>query len=191
MKYLSFLIIILTIPICALPVSDHSNVATKVQHPHIRDEIRRIKKRVLREVQTSPIVYDTLLDVNYDGKKDLVIGYEGMSGSGIKHCARVFVYNDSLRTFIPVKPISDLVNPSFYIEKKMITSFYLANGGGWGQQYNWLHDRWRITKTFYVDNVGDTSKWVIEYPLRKERKTIIAPYGELPPKNILSTKVID
>jgi len=190
MKCIPFLIIILTIPICALPVAN-INVTIKKQKSHIREEIQRIKKQVLREVQPSPIEYDTLLDINYDGKKDLVIGYEGMTGNGIKHCARTFVYNASSRTFIPIKLISDLVNPSFYTEKKMITSFYLAYGGGSGEQYNWLDGRWRVTKTFHVENHGDTSKWVIEYPLRKVRKIITAPYEGLPPKNILMTKVIN
>ena len=131
--------------------------------------------------------FDSLLDLNYDGEADYVIGYYGQSGTGIKNFIKVYLFNRTTQSYIFNDLLSELPNPSFYILEKKITSFYLANGGGNGIQLEWKNKKWVVTKEFEVDFKGDSSKWIISYPLEKKRQEIMASYQFIPPRNILET----
>jgi len=132
--------------------------------------------------------YDTLFDLNYDGHEDYGIGYYGPSGTGIKNRVKVYFFNPKLNSYFLNAQLSDLANPSFYIKQKIITSFYIGNGGGGGVQLEWLEKKWTLTKEFEVDNGGDTTKWKINYPLNNKTKVIVKPFQMIPPQDILESE---
>jgi hypothetical protein len=133
--------------------------------------------------------FDTLFDLTYDGHKDYVIGYYGQSGTGIKNRVEVYLYDIKKNCYFLNERLSDLPNPTFYITQKMITGFYIGNGGGGGTRLEWLNNKWITTKEFDVDNEGDTTKWKISYPLEKKTEIKIRPYQMIPPSDILETKI--
>ena len=140
-------------------------------------------------VQNMPSIadYDTLFDLTYDGNKDYVIGYYGPSGTGIKNRVKVYYFNTECKCYILDEELSDLPNPTFYIDKRKITGFYIGNGGGGGGRLEWINNKWTTTKEFEVDNEGDTTKWIINYPLRKKTEIIVRPFQGIPPEDILES----
>jgi hypothetical protein len=74
-----------------------------------------------------------LLDFNKDGYDDLFFEYYGLSGGGVKNTIEIFFY-EPLR-----KDYSDssfkLMNPSFFYDKNIITSYYYGNSGGNAEMY--------------------------------------------------------
>jgi hypothetical protein len=133
------------------------------------------------------LIYDTLFDLTYDGFEDYVIGYYGKAGTGIKNRVIIYFYDPANSSYILNDQLSDLLNPTFYIKQKKITGFYLANGGGDGSKLEWLNKKWTLTKEFYVSNEGDSTKWNINYPLRKKSEVKMRPYEWIPPQDILET----
>jgi hypothetical protein len=85
--------------------------------------------------------------------------------------------------------LSDLSNPTFYIEEKKITEFYIGNGGGSGSQLEWVNGKWVVTKMFKVDENEIKTIWKITYPLKEKTEYLARPYQMIPPKDILETKV--
>ena len=132
---------------------------------------------------------DTLLDLNYDGHPDYVIGYYGQSGTGIKNRVEVFIYNPGSGNYIYDEELSSMPNPTFYMKQRKITWFYIGNGGGNGGRLQWINGRWISTKEFEVDFERDSTKWKIFYPLSKKSKTILKPYQFIPPEDILETAI--
>jgi hypothetical protein len=133
--------------------------------------------------------YDTLIDLTYDGSKDYIIGYYGQSGTGIKNRVKVYFYNSKYNCYILNQQLSDLPNPTLYINKKKITGFYIGNGGGGGRLLEWLNNKWTTTKEFDVHNDGDTTKWKISYPLKKKTEIKVRPYQMIPPEDILENGI--
>lgn len=133
--------------------------------------------------------YDTLLDLNYDGHIDYVIGYYGQSGTGIKNEVEVFLYYPQSGRYMYDEELSSLPNPTFYINQKKITWFYLGNGGGNGGRVQWRNGQWISTKEFDVTFERDSTKWKIFYPLTKKSIVISKPYQFIPPEDILETRV--
>lgn len=133
--------------------------------------------------------YDTLFDLTYDGLKDYIIGYYGKSGTGIKNRVKIYLFNPKRHCYILDEQLSKLPNPTFYIKQKIITGFYIGNGGGRGGRLEWINNRWTITKEFDVDKEGDTTKWEINYPLKKKKEIIVRPFQMIPPEEILETDI--
>lgn len=133
--------------------------------------------------------YDTLFDLTYDGFNDYVIGYYGKSGTGIKNRINVYLFSPKRHGYILDELLSDLPNPTFYIKQKQITGFYIGNGGGGGQRLEWIKNKWTITKEFDVDKDGDTTKWKINYSLKKKKEVIVRPFQMIPPEEILETDI--
>ncbi len=132
---------------------------------------------------------DTLFDLNYDGYKDYVIRLYRQSGNGIKNGVQVFFYNKRKHEYILNEQLSALPNPTFYIKQKKITSFYIA-GAGSGERLQWIKNKWRVTKTFYVnEDKGDSSIWKINYPLRHISIKLYRTFEMIPPKDILETNI--
>lgn len=129
--------------------------------------------------------YDTLFDINYDGKKDYIIGYYGLAGTGVKNRIAVYLYNKKNDGYILNEQLTRLSNPTFYINKKKITSFYIGHGGGEGCRLEWIKGKWRVTKEFTIDNEGI---WQINYPLKHKKEKIVRPFQMTPPKDILETQ---
>lgn len=133
--------------------------------------------------------YDTLIDLTYDGHKDYIIGYYGKSGTGIKNRVNVYMFNPKKHSYFLDQQLSNLPNPTFYINKKKITGFYIGNGGGGGSKFEWINNKWTLTKEFDVDKDGDTAKWKISYPLKKKEEVIVRPFQMIPPEEILETDI--
>lgn len=132
--------------------------------------------------------YDTLFDINYDGKKDYIIGYYGLAGTGIKNRISVYLYNKKKDGYVLNQQLTGLSNPTFYMNQKKITSFYIGHGGGEGQRLEWLNGKWKVTKEFTIDNEGI---WQINYPLNHKKEKIVRPFQMIPPSDILETKYKD
>ena len=133
--------------------------------------------------------YDTLVDINYDGFDDYIIGFYAPCGTGIKNGVLIFIYNPQQNRYIEDSILSNIPNPTFYLKERRITSFYLAYGGGCGSRLDFINGKWVETMTFWVDNKEQNSIWQIEYPLNKKKKNVKHPYDMIPPKEILQTNV--
>lgn len=129
--------------------------------------------------------YDTLVDINFDGYRDYLLGCYGKSGSGLKHCIRAYLFSRSKNNYVIDDQISKLVNPSFFLPERKITAFYIGMGGGSGSQLEWINGRWRVTKKFEVDNQQDSTVWEISYPLTKKNEKLRKPFQMVPPVEIL------
>ena len=152
---------------------------------------QKIMNNFIIEFMNSPD-YDTLLDLNYDGHKDYVIGYYGKSGTGIKNRNDVYLYAPKVNSYSKDEQLSDLPNPTFYIKEKKITGFYIGNGGGGGEKLEWLKNKWTKTKEFEVDfdDVNrDRTEWRIKYPITNKTEVIIGPFQMIPPVDVLETDI--
>jgi len=134
--------------------------------------------------------FDTLIDLTYDGNKDYIIGYYGLSGTGIKNRIQVFLFSKKADNYILDSILSDIPNPTFYIDKRKITGFYIGNGGGGGGKLEWLNNQWINTKSFTVDKQDDGSAiWTITFPLKNKTIKTIKPFQMIPPEDILETNI--
>ena len=141
----------------------------------------------LFEVENSPAGsdYDTLVDINYDGYRDYVIGYYGLAGTGFKYRIAAYIFSKARNNYYRETQISELVNPSFFIPEHKITGFYLALGGGYGSKLEWIKGGWSLTKTFSVSNQKDSTIWEMNYPLTKKMEKVMRPYQMTPPEDVL------
>ncbi len=134
--------------------------------------------------------YDTLFDLNYDGYLDYVIGYYGQSGTGLKNRISVHLFNPKNNNYLKDSLLSSIANPSFYLEEKMLTGFYFGNGGGSGEQLNWIDKKWTITKTISACSVDypDSATWNIHYPVSGLNEVILDLYRGIPLNAVLKNK---
>ncbi len=157
----------------------------------MKTKSQKLLKAFNEESKITSADYDSLIDLNYDNIKDFVIGYYGQSGSGIKNKVRVYLYDIKKHEFVLNNQLSDISNPTFYINQKKITGFYIGNGGGSGSQLEWIKGKWIVTKNFEVDENEIKTVWKITYPLKDKTEYFAIPYQMTPPKEILETKVIE
>lgn len=130
--------------------------------------------------------FDTLFDLNYDQFEDYVIGFTYPSGTGIKNGIEVYLYNKTGNSYLHDSLLSDLANPSFYLDDKMITGFYLGHGGGHGVQLERIKNKWVATKRFSVSyDENKQSIWYITLPLTGKKTEILHQYEDVPPEEIL------
>jgi len=148
-----------------------------------------IMNTFLIENRPSSPDYDTLFDLTYDGFDDYIIGYYGQSGTGIKNRVKVYFFDIKNNCYVLNEQLSRLPNPTFYIQQKKITGFYIGSGAGGGGQLEWINNKWTTTKEFHVDNEDDSTKWVINYPLKNKSETEIRLYEMIPPQDILETNI--
>lgn len=128
---------------------------------------------------------DTLMDLNYDGDPDHVIGGYGSAGTGIKYFWEVYAWDKSKGRYVEDTTISPLPNPTFYPDDSAITSFYIGSGGGYGRELHWIEDRWQETKSFDVDNERDSTLWLVDYAMTGRRDTLRLPFQQVPPGELL------
>jgi hypothetical protein len=130
-----------------------------------------------------------LIDLNYDGYQDLVIWFQGGSGTGLKNWTAVFIYDPRFNGYRKDSTLSSLPNASFYLSKHLITGFYIGLGAGNGSQVEWIKGNWITTKTFTVDSRNlEKAAWVVKYPLTGTQQTIWAPYAMIPPAKVLASR---
>ena len=140
-------------------------------------------------IQYYPFGYDrdTLFDINYDGKKDLIFFVFAQAGTGLKQGMEAFIFSPVHRCFVRDSLLSSIRNPSFFLDKQKITGFYLANGGGYCNELRFKKGRWVETKIVDVSNDKDIVDWKITN-LESGKKTVIKEsYFGIPPKEVLET----
>jgi hypothetical protein len=180
---------ILTFICFAFIFTSCNSQSKKIDEATLKVKSQKLLKAFNSESKITSADYDTLIDLNYDDIKDFVIGYYGQSGTGIKNKIRVYLYDIKNHNYVLNEQLSELSNPTFYIDQKKITEFYIGNGGGSGSKLEWLNGKWIITKMFEVDENEIKTVWKITYPLKKETEYFAKPYKMIPPKDILETNV--
>ncbi len=156
-----------------------------------RSELKLKRAGILKKfsITNSPAgpTFDTLVDINYDGYRDYLIGYYGLAGTGYKYRITVYKYSKSKNEYVLDAKLSDLVNPSFFIPQFKITGFYIGLGDGSGEKLEWINNEWTVTKQFSVDNNGDSTVWEISHPLIRKTEKINKPFQMMPPDDILES----
>ena len=132
---------------------------------------------------------DTLIDLNFDGEDDFIIGFYGQAGTGIKNRFNVYLSDIDKKCYILTEQLSDLPNPTFYIKQKKITGFYIGLGSGSGSRLEWKNGKWITTKEFVVVNEGEKSLWEINYPLKNKKERLVRPFQMIPPAEVLETNL--
>lgn len=133
---------------------------------------------------------DTLIDVNFDRKKDFIFTYFAQAGTGRKEGMIVYI-NKGNHHFIKDSLLTSIRNPSFFLKKKKITGYYLAHGGGECIELNYFNEKWNITNIITVDNEEENTIWNCFDPLTKKHKKLKIPYTYSPPNEIIETNIID
>ena len=80
---------------------------------------------------------DTLIDINCDEFKDILITYYSPSGTGESNCIVALLYDKDKGKFIKNEQVSQLTNPTFDCNTKKVTSYYLGNGAGYTLLLKW------------------------------------------------------
>ncbi|MEL1241548.1 XAC2610-related protein [Flavobacterium flavipallidum] len=182
MKTLTFIFSLIILMSC-------NSQSKKIDEVILKTKSQKLLKAFNAESQITSSDYDSLIDLNYDNVKDFVIGYYGLSGTGIKNLVQVYLYDLKKNNYVLNNQLSELRNPSFYIAQKKITEFYIGNGGGSGSQLEWINGKWIVTKMFEVDYNEIKTVWKITYPREKKTEYFAKPYQMIPPKDILETTV--
>jgi hypothetical protein len=129
---------------------------------------------------------DTLLDVNYDGHLDHVLGGYGSTGTGIKYFWEVYTWDQGAGRYRTDTTLSRLPNPTFFPKDSTVTSFYLGHGAGHGKRFKWIDGRWQLDMSFWaMNNDMDSTWWHIEYPLKARTDSVLLPYQDVPPRTIM------
>ena len=81
--------------------------------------------------------HDTLIDLNGDHYKDILIEYYGLAGTGLKNRITVYLYDNRVGKFKRCNQLCDLANPTFYFDKKIVAGYYVALGGGFAAKLKW------------------------------------------------------
>ncbi|MDG1913375.1 MAG: hypothetical protein P8I55_02155 [Crocinitomix sp.] len=126
--------------------------------------------------------FGTLIDLNYDNYLDFIIGYYGQAGSGIKNRIEVHLFDPQKNNY-KQNQLSSIPNPSFYLEDKIITGFYL----GEGKKVEWIQYKWVTTKTTSVTYAPypDSAYSYINYPLTGKTDSVLDLYRGVPRQDIL------
>lgn len=134
--------------------------------------------------------YDSLFDLNYDSYLDYIIGFYYQAGTGFKNGIEVHLFDPKNKIYRADSLLSSIANPSFYLNEKMITGFYLPHGAGGGEQLEWVQGRWLITKSFSAGsyNEPDSTYWHINYPLTGRKDSILDLYRGIPIQKVLQNK---
>ena len=117
---------------------------------------------------------DTLIDLNGDNYKDILIEYYGLAGTGLKNRVEVYLYNHTPKKFRRCQQLCDLGNPTFYFDKKIVVGYYIGMGGGDAAKLKWNGLRLDSLERIEVDvlNKGnDMSFKVTSFDFRTKKTT--------------------
>jgi hypothetical protein len=78
---------------------------------------------------------DTLIDLNGDGHRDLLIEYYAGSGTGLKNGVGIYLFNNRKNKFL--KEAVNLPNPTFNLRNNTVVSYYVAIGSGYATELKW------------------------------------------------------
>jgi hypothetical protein len=150
----------------------------------MRKQAETIISKLKNNYEYSPGARDTLIDLNGDNCKDLLIEYYGESGTGLKNRIKVYLYDKSKKDFLLCKQLDYLANPSFYFDTKIVAGYYLANGGGNATKMKWDGLRLDTIEHINIDVItkaNDVSFKLTAYNYLTKKKTIqTLPLMKLP-----------
>jgi hypothetical protein len=128
----------------------------------LKDKARLLIGRLKIKEDYPPGGQDTLIDLNGDHFKDILIEYYGLSGSGEKNGVQVYLYNNIRKEFVQCEQMNYLANPTFYRDKKIVVGYYLANGGGYAAKLKWTG-----LKLDTLEHIDITVNWQVDQPIFK------------------------
>ena len=127
------------------------------QGQSIKEQARNIISGLKSSYEFPIGANDTLIDLNGDGFKDLLIEYYGASGTGLKNGIGVYLYDNSKKKLKPCEALNHLANPTFYFDKKIVVGYYLGNGGGTATKLKWNGLRLDTLEHIGIDVINNGS----------------------------------
>lgn len=121
------------------------------QNPSIKKQAQTIISSLKKAGDYPMGAIDTLIDLNADKFKDLLIEYYGASGTGLKNRIMVYLYDSAKRKLKSCETLNSLGNPTFYFDKKTVAGYYIANGGGYAAKLKWYGLRLDTLEYIEVD----------------------------------------
>jgi hypothetical protein len=128
------------------------------QPPGLKQQARAIISKLKSNFEYPLDAKDTLIDLNRDGYKDLLIEYYGLAGTGLKNRVIVYLYDNSRKNFRHCGQVSNLANPTFFLDKKMVAGYYVANGGGGATKLRWKGLRLDTLEYIEIDVINKGSE---------------------------------
>ena len=189
MKFIIYLIIIFPIfSYCLFGVyeekinkDEYIFLDTSTKKGKILNLVNKIKNYPYTAVEK----YDTI-DLNYDGYNDLIIYY--YNEKSLRQNL-VYFYSPLDGSFIYNNQLSNLNNPSFFIEKKQITGFYISTGGGNGIKLKWINNTWDTIETFNFDSGREgKTEWKVTKITKRDTIVFYKDLFMIPDTNILLNK---
>jgi len=95
---------------------------------------------------------DTLIDLNGDKYKDILIEFYGLAGTGLKNGVDIYLFNHRKKEFLK-EPI-DLPNPTFNFNNSTVVSYYIGNGGGYASKL-----KWNVLKLDTLESIEVNNDW--------------------------------
>jgi hypothetical protein len=121
------------------------------QSSSLKEQSRKVIAQLKKDYDYPIGAKDTLIDLNGDNFKDILIEFYYASGTGLKNGIRVYLYNNIAWKFEPCEQLNGIGNPTFYFDKKIITCYYVGNGGGWAAKFKWKGLKLQTLEEFDID----------------------------------------
>jgi hypothetical protein len=80
---------------------------------------------------------DTLIDLNSDGYKDILIEFYSIAGTGLKNGILVCLYDRAKKKFESCEQLNHLANPTFYFSEGIVVGYYLGGNNGSATKLKW------------------------------------------------------
>ena len=103
----------------------------------LKEKAKLFIEKLKKDGEYPFVAKDTLIDLNGDNFKDIIIEYYGSAGTGVKNRVTVYLYNNSTKKFTPCEQLDYLANPTFHFKEKIVAGYYVANGGGHATKLKW------------------------------------------------------
>ena len=94
---------------------------------------------------------DTLVDLNGDHYKDILIEFYATAGTGLKNGVEVYLYDHVKQKFVACEQLNHLGNPTFYFNKKIVVGYYVGGGGGSATKLRWNGLKLDTLQNFDID----------------------------------------
>ncbi|PQJ09682.1 hypothetical protein CJD36_017270 [Flavipsychrobacter stenotrophus] len=104
-----------------------------------KSSLRRQAKKIATDIEMSLSPAggcDTLMDLNGDGFKDIVVEFYSGCGTGEKN-GTIMVMYDTMKRRFDISHQVNIPNAHFDFKKHTVTKYYVANGGGYAMLYKW------------------------------------------------------